>query len=159
MLAEPVEALAVPGDEVPVEEVPLDDDVAHRQREGPVRAGPDREPLVGLLRGLGEVGVDDHQLAAPLLRLDQLSALPQPLVGTEVVHAPQDHVAGVDEVVHREDVAEQGEAGRTPVLLAPGRMRVHVRAAVEVPEQVPVEDGVRIVVAGERDRLRPPIAP
>ena len=80
----------------------------------------------------------------------------RPLIGAEVVHSPQDHVTGVDEVVHRKDMTEQRQARRAPVLLAPRRMRVHVRAAVEVAEQRPVEHGVRVVVAGERHRFRAP---
>ena len=156
MIAKSVEALAVSGDEVPVEEVLVDDDAAHRERERAIGAGLDRKPLIGLLRGLGEVGIDDHELAAALLRLDELPALPQTLIGPEVVHSPQDHVAGVDEVMHRKDVAEQREACRTPVLLASRRMRIHVGATVQVPEQMPVEDGVGVVMAGERHRLRSP---
>jgi hypothetical protein len=94
---------------------------------------------------------------ALLLRLDERPALPQALVGAEVVHAPEHHVLRMGEVVHGEDVAEEREAGGAAVLLAARGVRVVVGRAVEVAQEVAEEDGVGIVMAGVRHRFRPPL--
>ena len=154
--AKPLEALAIVRDEVAVVEVLLDDHAAHCQCHRTVGSRANRHPLVGFLRGLGEAGVDHHQARTLLRCLDQGAALPEPLVGAKIVHAPQDHVARVREVVHRKHVPEERETGGAAILLAARGVGVVVRRPVEIAEQVPEEDGVGVMVAGVCHRLGTP---
>ena len=154
VIAEALEALAVAIDEVAVMETLIDDHLAHGQRQGAVGTRLDRNPLIGLLGGFREGGVDHHQLAAALLGFEQRAALEQPLVGPQHVHAPEDDVARVGEVMHREDVAKDGQAGRAAVLLAARGVGIHVGRAIEIAQQVMIENGVGVMVTGQGDRLR-----
>ena len=102
------EALVVVGEErdLPVDEVLLEDDVAHRHRQGSVGAGSRGHPLVGELDVLGVVGSDrDHLLAA-------VACLGHPVgigrAGHRDVGAPHDQVPRVP------PVAGLGNVGLVP---------------------------------------------
>ena len=87
------EALVVVGEErdLLVDEVLLEDDVAHRHRQRAVGAGRGRHPLVGELDVLGVVGGDRDDLLAAVARLGHPVGVRR--AGHRDVGAPHDQVA------------------------------------------------------------------
>ena len=87
---------------LPVDEELLQHDVAHRHREGGVRAGLGRQPLVGELHVVGVVGGDRDDLLAAVARLGHPVRVRG--AGDGEVGAPHDQVARVPPVTGLGDV-------------------------------------------------------
>ena len=104
VLTQLLEAVAPVLDELEVVEELVDDDVEHRERERGVRTGAQRQPQVGLARGLGETRVDVDDLHAGQLQVGV--AVHGGQRGRARVHAPKDEALRAAEVG-----LERGPAG------------------------------------------------
>ena len=96
--------------ELAVVEILLEQHVAHGQQHRGFGAGPGGHPVVGLGRGVGQPGVDDADLGAPLLGLDDALG-----VGVEVV-------PGLQVRAQHQHEARVGMIGRGTVDAAPERV-------------------------------------
>jgi hypothetical protein len=142
-------------DVVAVDQVLLDDDVNHRQRQRRIGARADRNMPVGKPCGARPHRIDHHQLRAGLLGL--LDERPVVRVGAERVARPQENIFRVHEAfgIDPGRRTDRHHVGRARARVAKGPFRHGGAELVEqgVTDVQPVDDALGAEVAVGQDRL------
>ena len=127
-------------DELPVEPALLDHDAGEAERQRPVAARADAEPLIGLVRKAGAARVDHHERCAARLCVGDARRMGEP--GRARVVAPQDEAIGSRQIGHghrhAEGVGEHHLLGEGAQLHRDGRVGAAVGAAQALDPDEPI---------------------